>query len=114
MLSDDCLEPFKAGVVYEFSKCVTLTNQNVENCSTIVISEASEAVYAPIDLPLLNLLRLVTIVTDRRVEDGFWLLCEWGAYESSMRGAFLPHYQDTHTEGWLWSQVAQCLLSLTD
>lgn len=78
--------------MYEFLKCAASTNQNVENCSTIVISEASEAVDAPIDLPLLNLRRLVTIVTDRRVEDGFWLLCEWGAYESSMRGALLPHY----------------------
>lgn len=79
--------------MYEFLKCAASTNQNVENCSTIVISEASEAVDAPIDLPLLNLHRLVTIVTDRRVEaSGFWLLCERGAYESSMRGALLPHY----------------------
>lgn len=83
--------------MYEFFKCAASTNQNVENCSTIVISEASEAVNAPIDLPLLNLRRLVSIVTDRRVEDGFWLLCEWGAYESSMRGALLPHYRHTQT-----------------
>ncbi len=104
--------------MYDFLKSAASTNQNVENCSTIVISEASEAVNAPIDLLLLNLRRLVSIVTDRRVEDGFWLLCEWGTYESSMRGALLPHYRHTHThkhtQGWLWSQVAQCLLSLTD
>ncbi len=38
---------FSLSKLADFFKSAASTNQNVENCSTIVISEASEAVNAP-------------------------------------------------------------------